>query len=112
MAYSITLDNLSTLREQIVRQFQPEQIILFGSQAYGTPNAASDFDILVVMDHDGRNSRKSLEIAEALGFPCPVDLIVRKPYEVKQRYDEFDPIIRAAINKGRVLYERDRRTVA
>jgi predicted nucleotidyltransferase len=34
---------------QIAAQFDPERIILFGSHAYGTPNADSDVDLLVVM---------------------------------------------------------------
>ena len=112
MAYQITFENLSTICGQIVRDFQPEKVILFGSQVYGVPQAGSDFDVLVILEHGERNSRKALEITEVLGFPCPMDLIVRKPQEVQKRYDEFDPIIRAALNKGRVLYERNNRTVA
>ena len=34
---------------RLVDEFQPEQIILFGSHAYGTPHPDSDVDILVVM---------------------------------------------------------------
>src|SRR5437899_3061994 len=37
------------LVERIAERFQPEQIILFGSYAYGTPRADSDVDVLVVM---------------------------------------------------------------
>ena len=34
---------------QVAERFEPERIILFGSHAYGTPHAASDVDILVIM---------------------------------------------------------------
>jgi predicted nucleotidyltransferase len=34
---------------QVAERFQPEQIILFGSHAYGTPHADSDVDILVIV---------------------------------------------------------------
>ncbi len=34
---------------EVASRYQPDKIILFGSYAYGTPNADSDVDILVVM---------------------------------------------------------------
>ena len=37
------------LTTQIAEKFKPEKIVLFGSQAYGTPHADSDVDILVIM---------------------------------------------------------------
>jgi predicted nucleotidyltransferase len=33
----------------IAAEFHPDKIILFGSNAYGTPHEASDVDLLVVM---------------------------------------------------------------
>ena len=36
--------------DDIVREFTPLQVILFGSHAYGTPTEDSDVDLLVVMD--------------------------------------------------------------
>jgi hypothetical protein len=35
-----------------------------------------------------------------------VDLIVRSPEEMLWRYQEYDPLIRMAIDKGTVLYEQ------
>ena len=35
--------------DDIVREFKPLQVILFGSYAYGTPKEYSDVDLLVVM---------------------------------------------------------------
>ena len=34
---------------QVAERFNPDQIILFGSYAYGAVNADSDVDLLVVM---------------------------------------------------------------
>ena len=33
--------------DDIVREFAPQQVILFGSYAYGTPTEASDVDLFV-----------------------------------------------------------------
>lgn len=35
---------------QIVEHFHPQQVVLFGSYAYGTPTPDSDVDLLVVME--------------------------------------------------------------
>jgi uncharacterized protein len=40
---------LDEMVERLVRSFQPEQIILFGSYAYGEPNEDSDIDLLVIV---------------------------------------------------------------
>ncbi|MFZ5818485.1 MAG: nucleotidyltransferase family protein, partial [Chloroflexota bacterium] len=36
--------------KHIAEKFQPEEIVLFGSYAYGKPNPSSDVDLLVVME--------------------------------------------------------------
>ncbi len=52
----------------VARRFEPERIILFGSYAYGTPNADSDVDILVVMPCRSRIG-KAVQIQ--MEFPVP-----------------------------------------
>jgi len=44
---------------QIAEQFDPKQIILFGSYAYGYPRPESDVDLLVVMETRRRSSNQS-----------------------------------------------------
>jgi len=45
-------DELETLKEIIIKNVPTEQIYLFGSYAYGTPNKNSDIDIYIVMKDD------------------------------------------------------------
>jgi predicted nucleotidyltransferase len=42
-------DQLEPYLELLVERFQPEQVVLFGSYAYGHPDRDSDIDLLVVM---------------------------------------------------------------
>jgi len=63
---------------RVAERFQPDKIILFGSQAYGTPHADSDVDILVVMPARSQRSQAYI-ICLALDAPFPMDLIVRTP---------------------------------
>jgi predicted nucleotidyltransferase len=72
---------------QVAERFQPDKIILFGSYAYGTPNADSDVDILVIMP--ARNQRsKAGRIRWEVPAPFPMDLIVRTPENLRWRLEE------------------------
>jgi len=96
------------LSDRIVNEFQPDRVVLFGSYAHGRPTGDSDVDLLVVLPFDGRSLAKSLEILNRVDPQFPIDLLARRPDDVQRRYREGDPLIREAIDRGRVLYERNR----
>jgi predicted nucleotidyltransferase len=100
--------SIAKISEKIVREFQPERIILFGSYAYGNPGPDSDVDLLVVLPFEGKGFRKSLEILNRVAPEFSVDLLARRPEDTERRYAEGDPLIREALDHGKVLYERHR----
>src|SRR5215469_13852743 len=71
----------------IAERFGPDKIILFGSYAYGTPHRDSDVDLLVIMPAWNQIS-KAVQIRWALCPPCPMDLIVLTPKNMKERLEE------------------------
>lgn len=97
--------DVNSLADRIVAKFHPARIVLYGSRAYGRPRPDSDVDILVVMPFEGSAFRQALEIANHLDLPYSLDVIVRSPEDVERRYRFGDPLIREAIDRGRVLYE-------
>jgi uncharacterized protein len=102
----IDVQSIRELCERIVQEFQPHKIILFGSYALGTPTPDSDVDMLVVLPFTGKNFRKSLEILNRTNPNFPIDLLARNPEDTERRYQEGDPLIREALDHGKVLYER------
>jgi len=90
----------------IADEFHPDQIILFGSYAYGTPHEDSDVDLLVVMparnEHD-----QAVRIRWRLAAPFPIDLIVRTPKEMKWRLEEGESFSTTIVTQGKILYEKD-----
>ena len=93
------------LASQIVSTFHPQQIILFGSYADGHPTEDSDVDLLVVMDHDkARNIEQAVEIQLATTVPFPMDLIVRRPDEIRDRLAMNDSFLVHLFRHGEVLY--------
>jgi predicted nucleotidyltransferase len=94
---------------QIAEQFHPEKIVLFGSFAYGRPNADSDVDILVVMPARNQLSQAA-RISVATQAPFPLDIIVRTPDNLRWRLQEGDSFLQEIMAQGKVLYEKtDRR---
>ena len=93
------------LCDQIVREFKPKRIVLFGSHAYGRPTEHSDVDLLVVLPFRGRATDKAIEIRRQLPPYVPLALIVRTPREVKQRLALGDFFLREVMHRGHVLYE-------
>jgi len=94
--------------DRIVQEFQPERIILFGSHASGAPTPDADVDLLVLLPFEGKSFRMSLEILNRTKPPCPIDLLARTPEDTARRYREGDSLIREALDRGKVLYERHR----
>jgi predicted nucleotidyltransferase len=97
---------IAELSERIVQEFHPERIILFGSYAYGQPRPDSDVDLLVLLPFEGKGFYKSLEILNRLSPDFSVDLLARCPEDTARRYAEGDPLIREALDRGKILYER------
>ena len=53
----VTREDIQATCDDIVREFAPLQVILFGSYAYGTPTEDSDVDLLVIMDIPSRGQQ-------------------------------------------------------
>jgi uncharacterized protein len=91
--------------EQIVENFKPQKIILFGSYARGNPHPESDLDLLVIIDTPLKEGKLSLEIRRNLGVMFGLDLIVYKPQHLKDRVEMGDWFLRDILKEGKVLYE-------
>jgi uncharacterized protein len=98
-------DRIQELSQQIVAQFSPERIILFGSHAYGEPTADSDVDLLVVMPFEGQAFRKAAEILNQISPAFSVDLLVRTAEQLDERIKLGDFFLREILTRGKVLYE-------
>lgn len=97
--------NINALAGQIVTQFKPQKIILFGSYAYGTPTPDSDVDLMVVMPHKDSPSIQAAQIRKKVHAGFPMDLLVRSTTEIRQRLKIGDLFIKEIIEKGLPIYE-------
>ena len=57
---------IARMVRRIIKRFDPERVILFGSHARGEAGPDSDIDLLVVMPVKGSRSEMAIEIGVAL----------------------------------------------
>ena len=100
-----TAEQIAQLCEQIVHEFHPQRIILFGSYAYGQPSPDSDVDLLVVMPFAGSSREQAAKIRSRIDTSVALDLLVRTPEQVVERLGMDDFFMREILQEGKVLYE-------
>jgi predicted nucleotidyltransferase len=90
----------------LVEQFHPEQVILFGSYAYGTPDEHSDVDLLVVDDGHKSALKRRIQIRDAWWkMPrkeclLPFDLVVATPVDHRNRQQNSAGFYNTIVEKG------------
>ena len=57
---TIDQELLDEVVDRLAVEFDPEQIILFGSHAWGTPSEDSDIDLLVVVPRSEERPRRTV----------------------------------------------------
>lgn len=109
MTAMVAHEDIQRIADHIAERFRPDRIILFGSQARGDTHEDSDVDLLVILPFEGTANRKSMEILRTIDRtidrPFALDLVVRGPEDAARRYAEYDPLIRDAFDRGRILYD-------
>ena len=102
----IVQEQIDEITQKIVKNFQPQKIILFGSYAYGAPTEESDLDLMIIKDSDLPGRLQNREIRKLLsGSKIPVDVIVKTPHEFEVYKDIIGTIVYPAHKFGKVLYE-------
>ena len=91
---------------KLVAEFQPEQIWLFGSHAWGTPTEDSDVDLMVIVpSSDERPIRRDQRAQKCLGrLAVPADVLVRTRGEVNRYQHLRASLFHQVLNQGRKLY--------
>mgnify|MGYP001618040114 CR=1 FL=1 len=97
---------LKEVTDKIVKEFEPEKIILFGSYAWGNPHEDSDLDFFIVKDTD-LSPLKRIEAVDRIFSrrDLPMDFLVYTPKQVEENLKRGDFFVRDIITKGKVLYD-------
>jgi predicted nucleotidyltransferase len=102
---------LEALTKTIVKTVPTEQVILFGSYAYGKPHKDSDLDVFVVLkdEYPERDLEATFKIGKAFmeRQKMPLDLLVHKQHDwnILKGQPGIENII---AKKGLVIYANTR----
>lgn len=104
-----TAPRILAIAERIAREYRPEKIVLFGSNAWGKPNPDSDVDLFIVKATTERPSFRQAEIRRIihdLKHRLPMDILVVTPSELHKRLEIGDQFCQKVLAEGVVLYEQ------
>ncbi|MGB9723481.1 MAG: nucleotidyltransferase domain-containing protein [Chloroflexia bacterium] len=98
---------LQEIVRRLVAGYAPQKVILFGSYAYGEPDAGSDIDLLIIKDTPQRPLERWMEVKRLLrDLSCRVAIspLVYTPQEIERRLAIGDFFLREILEKGEVLH--------
>ncbi len=109
MAQQLNETLLYDMTNRLVQTFQPEQVILFGSYAWGTPNDSSDIDLYVIVPESSERPIQRARRARACigDVRVALDILVRTRAEADKYRHLYASLECQIFEKGRVLYERN-----
>lgn len=103
-------DRLVPYLEVLQQKFHPEQVVVFGSYAYGIPDLDSDVDLLVVKPIQQSRVKDKVAIRSAWwplmheGSPLSFDLMLAEPEECARLKDDSTSYFAEIMKRGlRVL---------
>jgi len=108
MDTAITEQKIQEVVDKVVKEYQPEKIILFGSWAWGEPQEDSDIDLFIVKKTDRPSREVAREIDGSISpRPFPIDFIVYTPEEVEESINKKRNLfIEDIVRNGKVLYTK------
>ena len=103
---TLNQDLLSEVTQRLATEFQPEQVWLYGSHAWGEPHDDSDVDLLVIVT-DSKESpiRRAQRAHRCLrGLRLPKDVLVETRREVDRVKRLRASLENEILSRGRKLY--------
>ncbi|KKS39970.1 hypothetical protein A3H03_01950 [Candidatus Kuenenbacteria bacterium RIFCSPLOWO2_12_FULL_42_13] len=97
----------------ILKEYQPEKIILFGSVAQDRARPDSDLDLCIIKKFRGSKLDQHQKITDLLwehdySYKIEPDVCIYAPEVFNRELKEFHPFIEEINNTGRILYDKDR----
>ncbi|MCX6761486.1 MAG: nucleotidyltransferase domain-containing protein [Candidatus Moranbacteria bacterium] len=107
METQITNEKIQEVADKIVKEYQPEKIILFGSYAWGTPHEDSDVDLFIIKETQVAPLAR-IEMVDKIFSrrEFPMDFLVYTPEQVERRIAIKDLFIKDVITNGKILYAK------
>ena len=104
----ISNEIIKFVTQKLVAAYNPVAIYLFGSYAWGKPDAGSDLDLLVVVEKSNEKPHHRVEKGSEVlwDLKVPKDLLIYTKDEFAQRINDVTTLCHKIKKEGKVLYAR------
>lgn len=104
----ITPEIIEEVKNRLVKVYNPLEIYLFGSYAWGTPDDQSDLDLLIVVEQsDEKRHQRSIHAADSLwDLKIPKELLVYTRDEFMRDVKDVTTLCHVVKEEGKLLYAR------
>jgi len=104
----IPRNTIEEVKNRLIKVYNPLEIYLFGSYAWGVPTEDSDLDLLIVIEaSDEKRHKRGKPGFEALwGLCISKDLMVYTRSEVEKLSADPTSLVYKILKQGRLLYAR------
>lgn len=94
------------LTRRIVKDYDPEKIILFGSLAKGDYHELSDVDMIVIKKTGKRFLERIGDVLLLNDTEMRLECFVYTPEEFSKMVEEENPFIEEVLKSGVIVYEK------
>jgi predicted nucleotidyltransferase len=92
--------------DQIIKNYDPEKVILFGSRVKDNFNEDSDYDVLIIKDTKTRRLNRREEALKDIYLKVPIDLLILTPDEIEYLKMNESEFLHEIFDQGIVIYEK------
>jgi predicted nucleotidyltransferase len=102
-----TAQVIETVKNRLIKAYNPKELYLFGSYAWGNPDEKSDIDVLVVVSSsDEKPYKRPLKgIAALTGLRISKDILVYTRDEFEELANDVSTLCYKIKQEGVKLYE-------
>lgn len=91
---------------RLLKQYDPEKVILFGSFARGSSDQFSDIDLIIIKKTRRRFIDRIKDVLMIIKPNYAIDILVYTPEEFKKMLSQGNPFLEYVMKEGKVIYER------
>lgn len=103
----ITNQTIEEVKKRLISAFDPIEIYIFGSYAWGHPDEESDLDLLIVVDAYDDKYKAMVEGYRVLtGLSISKDILVLNRQEFETESQDITKFCYKIKKKGRKIYAR------
>lgn len=91
---------------RLLKQYNPEKVILFGSYAKGSYDPFSDIDLIIIKKTRKRFLDRLKDVLMIIKPNYAIDILVYTPQEFRKMVSQGNLFLEYVLKEGKVIYER------